>query len=510
MGIPRAQPLDQDRPVNRAWLWAVVVAVAAFLFRLVPVLRGGGLFGFGNYDDGVYFVSAVGLIHGLLPYRDFLLLHPPAITVLLAPFAALAQLTSDSYGFAAARVAWMLLGAANAVLIWKILRPIGLVAAVFGGFGYAVFYPAVYADHSTLLESPATTALLIAILLLQPLIHNDSLPRGKALAAGALLGLGMTIKIWGALTLLIVLGWLLLLRRYGAALRVALASAATATVICLPFFASAPTAMWNQVVRDQLFRRGGSDVNALERLDRIAGLAIVSRSYPSAITVAAVIALLGCAALAWSYREARLPVLLMLGHGLLLLITPTWFPHFAAFTAAPVALTAGAGIGRLIALIRAGPVRIAVGAVLVAALLVYASGWLTTSFGRPFPKEFRAVTASAPGCVTSDDATALVETDSLSRNLSRGCRFIADLGGNSHDLAAAAGLRVSRNRNQAFQRFALDYLRTGSVTILIRYSGGEGFNAKTTAVLEQWPLLASSGQFQVRQPVEPGRSGGTR
>ena len=184
--IPWASPgpnhLDQDRPVSRAWLWAVVVAVAAFLFRLVPVLRGGGLFGFGNYDDGVYYASATGLIHGLLPYRDFLLLHPPAITLLLAPFAAVAQLTSDSYGFAAARVAWMLLGAANAVLIWKILRPIGLIAAVFGGFSYAVFYPAIYADKSTLLESPATTALLIAILLLQPLVHDDSLPRGKALA----------------------------------------------------------------------------------------------------------------------------------------------------------------------------------------------------------------------------------------------------------------------------------------------------------------------------------------
>ena len=172
MGIPRAQPLDQDRPVSRAWLWAVAVAVAAFLFRLVPVLRGGGLFGFGNYDDGVYYASATGFIHGLLPYRDFLLLHPPAITLLLAPFAAVAQLTSDSYGFAAARVAWMLLGAANAVLIWKILRPIGLIAAAFGGFGYAVFYPAIYSDNSTLLESPATTALLIAILLLQPLVHD--------------------------------------------------------------------------------------------------------------------------------------------------------------------------------------------------------------------------------------------------------------------------------------------------------------------------------------------------
>ena len=220
----------------------------------------------------------------------------------------------------------------------------------------------------------------------------------------------MTIKIWGVVTLLIVLGWLLLLRRYGVALRVLIASAAAATVICLPFFAAAPTAMWNQIVRDQLFRRGGSDVTSLERLDQIAGLSIVSRPYPPAITVAAVIALLGCAALAWSYREARLPVLLMLGHGLYLLIIPTWFPHFAAFTAAPVALTAGAGSAGLIALIRARPARIAVGAVLAAgALLVYASDWLTTVPSiAAFPEEFRALTASTPGCVTSDDPTALV------------------------------------------------------------------------------------------------------
>ena len=148
----------------------------------------------------------------------------------------------------------MLLGAANAVLIWKILRPIGLVAAVFGGFGYAVFYPAVYSDKSTLLESPATTALTDRHPAATATHPHDSLPQGTALIAGALLGLAMTIKIWGALTLLIVLGWLLLLRRYGVALRVLIASAATTTVICLPFFVAAPAAMWNQVVRNQLFR----------------------------------------------------------------------------------------------------------------------------------------------------------------------------------------------------------------------------------------------------------------
>jgi alpha-1,2-mannosyltransferase len=89
----------------------------------------------------------------------------------------------------------------------------------------------------------------------------------------------------------------------------------------------------------------------------------------------------------------------------------------------------------------------------------------------------------------------------LSRNLSRGCRLVADLGGHSHDMAAASGTTVSRKRNEPFQRFALAYLSTGSVTILIRFSTGRGFSAKTTAVLDQWPLLARSGGYQVRQPV---------
>jgi hypothetical protein len=307
VGIPRAQ--NQDRPASRYWLWAIAVAAIAFLVRLVPVLRGGGLMGIGNYDDGVYYAAATGLIHGLLPYQDYLLLHPPGMPVLLAPFALLAQLIGDSNGFAVARLAWMLLGAVNAVLVWKILRPVGMVAAVFGGLGYAVFYPAVYVEKSTLLESPATTALLLAMLLLQPLVHDRSLPPGKAFAAGALLGLAMTIKVWGVVTVLIVLGWLLLLRRYGAALRVMIGSAVAATVICLPFFAAAPTAMWNQIVRDQVSRGRRSSVTILERLHEMAGLGIVDRSLPTAITVAAVAALLCCAALAWSYREARLAVL---------------------------------------------------------------------------------------------------------------------------------------------------------------------------------------------------------
>jgi alpha-1,2-mannosyltransferase len=254
------------------------------------------------------------------------------VPLLLTPFALLAQLTSDSYGFAAARMTWMLLGAVNAVLIWRILRPIGLIAALFGALSYAVFYPAVYADHTTLLESPATTALLLAILLLEPLSNTTYLPRGRVFAAGAVLGLTVAIKVWGVVTVLIVLGWLLLIRRFRAALQVAIGCAALAGLICLPFFAAAPSAMWHQLVRDQIVRHANRGVTLLGRLDEIAGLGIIGRPH-AYITVIAVIALLSCAALAWTYREARLPVLLLLGQGAFLLVTPTWFPHYAALPA---------------------------------------------------------------------------------------------------------------------------------------------------------------------------------
>ena len=73
-------------------------------------------------------------------------------------------------------------------------------------------------------------------------------------------------------------------------------------------------------------------------------------------------------------------------------------------------------------------------------------------------------------------------------------------------MGAAAGLGVSRNR-KALPGVRVATTCSGEVTILMRFHGGRGFNAKTTAVLDQWPLLARSGEYQVRQPVARGRPG---
>ena len=65
MGIPRAQPEDQRLPDDPSfaegswhWFFAIAIAAIAFLFRLVPVLRAGGLLGLGNYDDGVHYAAS--------------------------------------------------------------------------------------------------------------------------------------------------------------------------------------------------------------------------------------------------------------------------------------------------------------------------------------------------------------------------------------------------------------------------------------------------------------------
>src|SRR4051795_13608965 len=109
-----------------SWVWAVGLAAVAFAVRLAAVLRGGGLYGRIGYDGSGYYASASALSRGLLPYRNFLLLHPPGITLALLPFAALGRLVGDADAFALARLAWFGLGALSAGLVFTLLRPRGL------------------------------------------------------------------------------------------------------------------------------------------------------------------------------------------------------------------------------------------------------------------------------------------------------------------------------------------------------------------------------------------------
>ncbi|WP_211268478.1 hypothetical protein, partial [Oerskovia enterophila] len=156
------------RRPTRATGWIVAAGVAVLAFTVRWSLAGGtvGVRDYTGYDDGVYFSSAVALVHGLVPYRDFTLLHPPGSMLALTPFAALTAWTSDSDALVAARVGVMLVGAANAVLVTRIAGRWGTTAAVVGGVLYAVSFAAAWAERITLLEPLGSLCLLGGVVLL--------------------------------------------------------------------------------------------------------------------------------------------------------------------------------------------------------------------------------------------------------------------------------------------------------------------------------------------------------
>ena len=491
-------------------LLAAAVALIAFVARLLPVLRGSGLYGYGNYDDGVYFASAAGLTEGRLPYRDFLLLHPPGIVVALAPFAALAHVSSDAQAFAIARLAWMAMGGLSSVLVLIILWPLGRYSAGFGGLSYALFYPAVYSEHTTLLEAPATAALLIALLIIsrRPKLWAGGRERWSWMVAGSCLGLLPSFKIWGVVPVLVVAIWVAVTRGGRPLSRLLIGAAASAVAVMGPFFMMAPASMWRLVVLDQL-GRGHTSASLATRLWAIAGLGLYHRPGGRGLLILVGglvwLALTLCAA--W-LAATRLFAILHVALGGLLLITPSWFPHYAALIAPTAALVLGGAATTMAARLRPGSIRHAFRGALVTAMVVLTVLPLSrASLGKALPRgALTSGVIGAAGCVTTDDPANLIELNVLDRNLDRGCRLVVDVGGYSYD-ESVAGRQVPRRSNSVWQRTLLDYLRSGSVTVLSRFGSQSTFSTTTVVTIHRWPLLARFGFVELRVPSRTARPG---
>lgn len=489
-------------PVVSGRSWAALVVVmssVAFLARLVPLVRGGGLYGLGNYDDGVHFASALGLVHGRMPYQDFLLLQPPGVLLALAPFAALSSLVGDPTAFALARLGWMAFGATSTVLVARILRPLGLRAALFGALCYALFYPAVYVDHTTELEALATVLTLAAVAVLSgPQRHRSW---WLVCLGGAFLGAAAGVKIWGAPLVLVAALFLGISAGLRRGLQVLLGGAVGVTLVCLPFFLRAPRAMWRMVVRDQVGRpssSAGLRTRFITIVDQ--GTRSADAVHRSVILVGLV--LVAVAAVSVLVPRARLALTLLLVSVALLMITPSWFLHYASFVAGPAGVAVGAGLGYLVDRAQvAGKSRgsIATG-VALAVLVFYGAPTTLSTPGTVFPgPALEAAAAPVHDCVTADDPTTLVEMNVVSRNLDRGCLLVVDLGGWTYDNPPAT--RQARAKYQRFQRHALAYLRSGGAAMSSRFKTNSGFSRASIRVVHSWPVLGKGGRYVLRKPI---------
>ncbi len=333
----------------------VVITVLAIGLRLYQLTRPQYLLGVTEYDDGTDFGSAVLLIHGYLPYRDFIMVQPPGITLLMAPVAAATKALGTAWGMGVGRILTAVAGGVGAGLTGLLVRQRGLLTVVLASGIVAVYPASVQAAHTVLLEPWLVLFCLLGAL---AVFDGDRLAgsRKRLIWGGLAFGFAGAVKVWAILPVLVIL--VLAARQPRRALGFAAGVVAGFLIPVLPFAALAPRTFYDSVVLAQLVRVDVVRVALSYRLHQITGLTDFPSLGPvplTIVTVAIVVLIVGCAVAA-SRRSGQGPLPLeqfAYGATVLTIIAFLWpadfYYHYAGFLAPFLALAVALPVARLVA-----------------------------------------------------------------------------------------------------------------------------------------------------------------
>ena len=400
--------------------------------------RPNMLFGVSEYDDGAYFGSAVRLVHGALPYRDFVMVQPPGFTLLASPLALLSRAIGTRDALATARLFMPLVAALNVVLVGMLVRHRGQLATLVAAGLMAVFPAELHATHTLLLEPLLDLfCLLGAVLIFQGERLRDG---GKRLLLGGVaFGFAGTIKGW-ALIPVIVIVVLCLPQVRRRLVPVAGGIAIGFAIPTLPFAVLAPGSFYREVIATQLRRIGGSGrVPAANRLGDLTGSSALTPTSGASLALA-IILLVGLAGvvvatLVWPRRRPTTFEWFVLGSmlaiGVLLLTPAEFYGHYAAFFAPFVAMVLGGSIGVLWRRPTTA-VALACAAVLIAALAANGLRLVSGERGTELSQTVGAV-IPAGACALSDSSAYLITTN----------RFVSTAPGCTNAVADPYGTTIS-------------------------------------------------------------------
>lgn len=425
---------DRAVPGHRPSVGSTALAailVAAFALRIAPDLHAGNLMGILEYDDGVHYAAGLALLHGQLPYRDFVLLHPPAIALLMAPFAGLGQLIGQPAALALARLGMMAVGLTNVALLARLLPGASPVAGLVAAAVYAAYPGAIYAERTVLLEPLLNLACILAV---------GALVRGRDKRAGWLLGTAIVIKLFALVYPVAAILWLCSRREARRAGPLVTGAALAVATIGLPFALLAPGAFWHDLVTVQLGRPLAGTTSPVARLSDLLGLSSMlghSASY-GVVATATVGPLLPVVLLAKSRDVARLCVLVAVGTVVAFLAASSYFPHYAGFLAPALAVLTGVGLAK----VRLNHPQLITGALIGIVLALTATAAGTLRGLQPQPALAAAVARySRGGCAFSNSPSLLIAADRW-RTPSTNCPGWVDPSG-----AAISLLHSSRDRH---------------------------------------------------------------
>lgn len=298
-----------SRPVSArlaayAALAPALVSIAICVYQLgLPNV----LYGVHEYDDGVYMAAALRLLNGSIPYRDFVIVHPPGIVLLMAPVALVGRLFGSDVSLALARDLTALVTALNVVLAGVAVRHRGRVAALIAGTALACFPMAPAADSTLFLEPYLVFFCLLGLILM--FSEGRLASRRRLLMAGVAFGLAGSVKVWAGFVFAAAV--LVCLRKARQALWPVLAGCAAGFVVpCLPFFVMALRNFIRDVFGDQFARTvtGTAVFSWADRVLYLTGLTgLTIFKTPRGIAVAA--AVLCVAVVGVAFRRGRASVL---------------------------------------------------------------------------------------------------------------------------------------------------------------------------------------------------------
>ena len=264
-GASGRSPRDAAAPPGTRGGWlapvnlAIIVCTALGLaLRLLLLSRPGYLLGVTEYDDGPYFGSAVMLVHGFLPYKTFILVQPPGITLLMVPSALLSKVTGTATAMATGRILTTLASTAGVALAGLLVRHRGLVAVIVTCGIIAVYPDSVYTARTILVEPWLVLFCLLGAL---ALFDRDGLTSSgkRLLAGGVAFGFAGCVEVWAIFPVIVLAVMFLLRRPRIKRLAVFVGGVAAGFLVpTLPFAALAPKRFYESLYVAQVAPRAGS------------------------------------------------------------------------------------------------------------------------------------------------------------------------------------------------------------------------------------------------------------
>jgi alpha-1,2-mannosyltransferase len=432
-------------PVNAVIVIATLVALGLRLYY--QAVDPGFLFGVTEYDDGPYFGGAVRLVYGVLPYRDFILVQPPGITLLMSPVALLARVTGTAWGMAIGRILTLMASTAGVTLAGLLVRHRGLLTVMITCGFLAVYPDSVAAAHTVLVEPWLVLFCLIGAL---ALFDGDRLAGTRRLVwGGVAFGFAGAVEPWAIVPVIVLLVLCFGRSQLRRACAFAGGVAAGFVVPVLPFAVIGPRQFYQSLITAQVGPRHGTPrVGLVPRLTSMLGL-VNPHGHGTSIMLVhtrSIAMLVGLAVLAFlafgfltSWLVNRHPppaldwfVLLTTVLVVVMFLWPKQFHyHFAAFLGPFLGLAIGMAAGNIVTSLR--PLtdelgigrwwpRIAVGAAAaVLVVLTVAQAGLESSV----PKVIGPIPAAIDRIIPPG---ACVLTDEVSMTLLAN-RFVSDVPG---------------------------------------------------------------------------------